>query len=242
MIKPIKRKYKALFFDLDNTLWDFERNSLFALRETFKLYQLNFEANKFDQVHSVYNRHNDLLWDLYRKQEISKNELTRKRFHDTFNELEITGIDPGEFNTTYLDEMPKQTYLIEGSVEILEYLFIRYNLYIITNGFKEVQYKKLENAGLTHFFKKVFISEEIKAPKPNPEFFEYAIKSANARKKESLIIGDDWEVDIVGASNFGIDQVHYSKGYENVIVDEGKLKNKTKTFKISRLNELSSFL
>jgi putative hydrolase of the HAD superfamily len=241
-MNPTKRKYKALFFDLDNTLWDFEKNSFFALRETFRLYRLNFEDNKFDQVHSVYIRHNELLWDLYRKQEISKNELTWKRFHKTFDELGISGIDPDEFNTTYLDEMPKQKFLVEGAKEMLDYLYLRYKLYIITNGFREVQYKKLENSGLSCYFKKVFISEDIKAPKPNPEFFEYAIKSANARKKESLIIGDDWDVDIIGAYNFGIDQVHYSEENEKFIIGDGKIHNKPVTYKINSLSQLSTFL
>jgi putative hydrolase of the HAD superfamily len=241
-MNPTKRKYKSLFFDLDNTLWDFERNSFFALREAFKLNRLNFEDNKFDQIHSVYVRHNEILWDLYRRQEISKNELTWKRFQKTFEELGITGIEPDEFNTTYLDEMPKQKHLVEGAKEILEYLFVRYKLYIITNGFREVQFKKLENAELSRYFKKVFISEDIKAPKPNPEFFEYAIKSANARKKESLIIGDDWDVDIMGAHNFGIDQVFYSRENVNFEEFDGNFNNKPTTYKINRLNQLSSFL
>jgi putative hydrolase of the HAD superfamily len=241
-LKPTKRRYSVLFFDLDNTLWDFDENSYFALRESFKLFGLNINDEEFESIHSIYTCHNERLWELYRNLEIKKNELIKKRFSITFTEAGISGIDPEEFNTVYLNEMPKQTHLIKGATEILDLLFNRYKLYIVTNGFSEVQYKKIENAGHSKYFKKVFISEEIKVPKPNPEFFEYALKSANARKKESLIIGDDWDADIVGASNVGLDQVYYSPENVDFEIIGQTTSNKPLTYKINQLSQLSLFL
>jgi putative hydrolase of the HAD superfamily len=137
-----------------------------------------------------------------------KNELKKLRFQKTFDELKIKNVKPDEINSYYLHEMPKQNKLIDGAEEILAYLKSKgYLLFIVTNGFKEVQFKKLETAKLTNYFDKVFISEEIKAPKPDPKIFEYAIKSANAPKQKSLMIGDDFEIDVKGALNYGIDAV-----------------------------------
>jgi putative hydrolase of the HAD superfamily len=240
-MKLLDKRYKSLFFDLDNTLWDFERNAYFALRIALSAYPDNVGNVRFEQIHPVYIRHNDLLWALYRNQEISKDELIRKRFNDTFAELGISGIEVNEFNDRYLDEMAKQTHLVDGAAEVLEYLFPRYSLYIITNGFREVQNKKLKNTGLSRYFEKVFVSEDIKAPKPNLAFFEYAVKSANARKQESLVIGDDWEVDILGAANFGIDQVYLSSKNDCPEAISNSFK-KCLTIKINHLSQLGLFL
>jgi len=205
----MQKKYIHIFFDLDNTLWDFRKNSELAMQETFNRFPLAEKQIDFETFFEVYERHNHALWASYRKKEVVKKELIRRRFEDTFTELEITGIDPNEMNTCYLNEMPNKKTLYPGVLETLEYLKKkRYRLNIITNGFTEVQNKKLESSGLRPFFNKVFTSEKIKTPKPGREIFEHAIKSVNAKKANSLMIGDDWEVDILGASKFGIDAVY----------------------------------
>ncbi|HDR50387.1 MAG TPA: noncanonical pyrimidine nucleotidase, YjjG family [Mariniphaga anaerophila] len=210
----MKKKYTHIFFDLDNTLWDFEQNSQIAMQKTLSHFKLNEKGIGFESFYDSYSIHNKKLWCEYRDGKVVKKELKELRFEQTFKELGITGIDPLEMNLFYLTEMPFQKKLVEGAVELLDYLTSKgYQLFIITNGFREVQYKKLEASGLKPFFTKVFISEDVKAPKPSPEIFEYAIKSANARKKSSLMIGDDPDVDILGALNFGIDAV---------LVDSGK--------------------
>lgn len=206
--------YKHLFFDLDNTIWDFNLNSYYALREVYD--HCSLPGSDYDNFFMVYNRHNDKLWELYRNHSISKQELASSRFQLTFDELGITGLDAAEFNHEYLEHMPHQTRLCDGAMEVLEVLSRRYQMHIITNGFVEVQYKKLDNSKLRSFFKNVFISEEVKSPKPDPEIFHYALKSSNARRKESLMIGDSWEVDVVGAMDAGLDQVHYAPQSETV--------------------------
>ena len=205
-----KKKYKHLFFDLDNTLWDFENNSREAMRFTFT--EFNLMELSFELFFETYQKYNHQLWSDYRKKKVSKKDLTRLRFQQTFDELNITNVHPEKMNEVYLSVMPDQKLLNKGALEVLDYIKNkRLGMYIITNGFKEVQHKKLRSADLAKYFSKVFISEEIKTPKPGREIFEYAIKSVNAKKEESLMIGDDWEVDIMGAINVGIDAVYFSQ-------------------------------
>jgi len=239
-----KKKYTHIFFDLDNTLWDFSKNSYFAMQKIFANFPVQFQNIDFDKFFKVYIKHNHFLWSEYRKKIVGKSELVKKRFQNTFEELQIVGIDPLEMNSMYLNEMPKHNHLIDGSLEILQYLKSkRYRLFIITNGFKEVQHRKLESAGLTHFFEKVFISEVVKTPKPGREIFEFGIKSANAKKTNSLMIGDDWDVDVLGAINFGIDAVHFENGVGSEIeIVENTVNKSRMTYKIGRIRQLKSIL
>ncbi|WP_372653011.1 YjjG family noncanonical pyrimidine nucleotidase [Draconibacterium sp.] len=208
----MRKKYTHLFFDLDNTLWDFKTNSRCAMLKTYEMLKLDKGSVKFDVFFDEYCRNNDELWLAYRRKEVTKKELTRQRFQLTFDSLDIDTIDALVMNDMYLKEMPKHSHLIDGAREVLDYARSKgYRLFIITNGFKEVQHEKLKQAGLQNYFEKVFISEEIKIPKPGRGIFEHAIKSSNAKKKNSLMIGDDWEVDICGAANFGIDAVYFNR-------------------------------
>lgn len=237
-------RYRHLFFDLDNTVWDFHRNSRQAMLEGFRV--LGLEETRFEAFFEVYNRHNDRLWDLYRQNGITKQELSRARFDLTLGETGITGVDGGDFNRLYLDLMPLQTRLCEGAHEVLGTLAAKYQMHIITNGFSEVQYKKMASSGLNRYFGRIFISEEVRAPKPFPEIFRHALKSCNARKKESLMIGDSWEVDILGAMRVGIDQVHYAPDNEahGLTAEESEMTRAsgTTTYRIARLKELLEIL
>jgi len=237
------KKYTHIFFDLDNTLWDFEKNSEKAMFETFHQFKLA-DSLDFKLFFEIYSKHNHALWAGYRSNTVNKHELTRLRFQNTFLELEIQDIDAVEMNNLYLNEMPKQKELNEGTIEILNYLKKkRYLLNIITNGFKEVQYKKIESSGLKPFFDKIFISEEVKAQKPKHEIFEYAIKSTNAKKKCSIMIGDDWNVDVMGAVNFGIDAVHYSNSSDKTCNNYvSPRQTKCEIFTIEMLNQLQIIL
>jgi YjjG family noncanonical pyrimidine nucleotidase len=236
--------YKHLFFDLDNTVWDFELNSFHAMHEVYLEYGLPDDS--YAGFFEIYTRHNDRLWDLYRRNEIVKQVLAGQRFNLTFAETGISGIDGMAFNNRYLELMPGQKRLCEGAHEVLEHLSKCYELHIITNGFVEVQYKKLENSRLRQYFNKIFISEEIQSPKPSLQIFRHALKSSNARKRESLMIGDSWEVDIVGAMEAGIDQVHYAPQMINNSFTAGETElithSSTKTYRITELKELLGIL
>lgn len=238
MCTTMKKKYTHLFFDLDNTLWDFKKNSRFAMKDTFNLLGMEDKGVSFEQFFEIYSENNTKLWAAYRKKEIKKKELTTQRFQLTFDALQLSGIDAQKMNDCYLSEMPKQKYLQDGAMEVLEYLKLkRYHLFIITNGFKEVQHKKLESSGLAPYFEKVFISEEVKCPKPGRQIFEHAIRSANAKKDKSLMIGDDLDVDVLGAINFGIDAVYYS---QNTLYDSEDAK--CELYSKNKVNQISSLL
>ena len=236
--------YKHLFFDLDNTIWDFDLNSYHALREVYDQYGL--PAGEYEQFNEVYNRNNDRLWELYRKHEITKADLAASRFSLSFDELGIKGIDGAEFNHDYLERMPHQTRLCAGARELLDHLSPWFTMHIITNGFVEVQHKKLANSNLAKYFTHVFISEELKSPKPAPEIYHHALKTSNARKKESLMIGDSWDVDIIGAMNVGIDQVHFvhtggSTGFTEAEQTQ-VIQSPTRTWRFNQLADIAGIL
>ncbi len=239
----MNKKYTHLFFDLDNTLWDFRLNSRQAIYETFLYFNLDGRGLDFDEFFNTYSAHNDRLWQQYRKKEIHKNELKRQRFQKTFDDLSIEGIDAVQMNDHYLGVMPLQTILIEGALDVLSVLKKRnYRLFIITNGFSEVQHKKMQNSGLASFFEKVFISEEVKTPKPGREIFDYAITSTNAKKTKSLMIGDDWEVDVMGAVNNGINAIYFNPKFIKNYTKNGILGVDNGVFEINKLTELLNYL
>jgi len=241
-ISQKNKKYTHIFFDLDNTLWDFETNSRNTMQIIFQKLNLG-QTHDFNLFFETYTRHNESLWQSYRNNEVIKKELTRLRFQNTFDDLDIKDIDALETNELYLNEMPNQKILNNGVIEILQYLKKkRYHLNIITNGFSEVQRRKIETSELSHFFDKIFISEEIKSPKPEQAIFEYAIKSANAKKISSIMIGDDWEVDVLGALRFGIDAVHFTNKPAISLSQVEFHKQNYAVFKIGMLNQLQLIL
>ncbi len=221
-------KYTHLFFDLDNTLWDFNANSYDALLATFRKMELLEKIGDFDHYFSVYHDVNDRLWALYRENKISKNLLRGLRFEESL-ELNLTPM-PGigeQLNDVYLTEMPKQLKLVPGARKVLDHLHHKYKMAIVTNGFKEVQADKLLQTGLQKYFDKLIISEEVGAQKPHRKIFEHAVKSMNAPKKKSLMIGDSWDADIVGARQFGMDQIYYCPDPENMPSPEELAENST---------------
>ena len=205
------KKYTHLFFDLDNTIWDFNSNSFEALYVALDKLQLLGLIGSYDVFFNIYSEVNERLWDLYRQGAMTKKVLSVQRFEESFEKNGTPLIIGGAVvNAAYLSEMPLQTKLVEGARKVLDYLHGRYDVAIITNGFKEVQYDKIRKSELSKYFRKIFISEEIGAQKPGKQIFEYAIKSMNAPKKSTLMIGDSWDADILGAMNFGIDQVYFN--------------------------------
>ncbi len=218
------QKYSHLFFDLDHTLWDFETNSLHALRELFVKYELDKVFESFDQFYEIYEKHNEELWVLYREGKITKENLNFDRFYTPFSQMGLTNKEIAEqFGSDYLTLSPTKTALMPNAIMVLEELRKKYKLHVITNGFKEVQFVKLKNSNLEQYFSKIFISETIGASKPKIAFFEYAVKSANARKRECLIIGDNLDTDIDGAINFGLDYVFFNPNknpHQRVLMNE----------------------
>lgn len=206
------KKYEQLFFDLDHTLWDFETNSRLAMLATVAELGLENQIADFDAFFRHYETINTKLWEAYRNQQIRKPELIRKRFEETLRHFNITEVDPLKMNELYLQLMPMQKQLYADVIETLDYLQQRrYQMHIITNGFTEVQHRKIESSGLRQYFDRIFISEEIQAPKPDKRIFQHALKCCNSKKSKSIMIGDSWDSDILGARSMGISQVFVLK-------------------------------
>ena len=223
------RPYDHLFFDLDNTLGDFTTNSRLAMEPTLEQTKIIQSLNSFDSFFVMYEQINHSLWNDYHSKKITKQKLIVERFSRSLRAFGIHDYDWVELNRLYLENMALQTQLFPGTMETLSVLKIKgYQMHIITNGFREVQHSKLHNCGLARFFTKVFISEEIQTTKPHRQIFEHALKSTNAPKKRSVMIGDSWEIDIIGALEFGMDQIMFLNHERNPIPEAVKLlRNKT---------------
>jgi putative hydrolase of the HAD superfamily len=203
------KSYKHLFFDLDRTLWDFDTNSYEALEEMFSEFDLQQKGvQAFQNFHDRYKEINIGLWDEYRRGAIDRAFLSLHRFLNTLREFKIDDAELAEkMSQRYVDLVALKTKLFPDAIAVLTYLSNRYQLHVITNGFADVQYRKLENGGMRQFFNKVITSEEAGVHKPAPGIFEYAFRVTGANPGESLMIGDDPEVDMEGAARSGMDQL-----------------------------------
>ncbi|MDR3715518.1 MAG: YjjG family noncanonical pyrimidine nucleotidase [Puia sp.] len=203
-------QYTHLFFDLDHTLWDFEANSRLTLGELYESLGLKAKGvHDFDLFHKNYTIHNDKLWERYRNGYIKVDVLRWKRMWLTLLDFKIGDEALArEMGDRFLESLPSRTLLFPYTHEILKYLLARqYKLHLITNGFEKTQQSKLEHSGLTPYFTEVITSESSNSLKPHKEIFEYAFWKTKAKPSESIMIGDNPEVDIQGGINAGIDQV-----------------------------------
>jgi putative hydrolase of the HAD superfamily len=204
-------QYKHLFFDLDHTLWDFEANSRQTLEELFHSLQLGDRGvTDFDEFHRRYSIHNDKLWERYRNGYIKVDELRWKRMWLTLLDFKIADEPLARtMDVRFLDALPSRKILFPYTFEILQYLTGKgYRLHLITNGFEKTQLAKIQNAGIDGFFGEVITSEGSNSLKPHKEIFDYAFRLTGADPAESIMLGDNIEVDILGAINAGIDQVY----------------------------------
>jgi putative hydrolase of the HAD superfamily len=229
------KNVKHIFFDLDRTLWDFEANSKKTLEEIFISFDLKNNIEHFNHFHHSYLRINAELWQKYGKKKISKEELRDSRFKNTLKNHDIHDDDLAQkISQAYIDLSPKKTQLFPGTIETLTDLGEKgYKMHIITNGFVEVQYIKLRESKLEHYFDVIVCSEHVGFNKPDKRIFNHALTLANAKAQESLMIGDDLKVDILGANQVGL---------EAILFDPEK-KHKSQAFKIIHsINELSTIL
>lgn len=200
------KAYRHLFFDLDHTLWDFDKNAeetLYQLYGEYKLKELGISSP--DAFIENYTRNNHKLWAQYHTGIITKDELRHQRFRITFTEMGLNPNDiPKNFEEDYVRICPTKTNLFPGVHETLSYLQTDYILHLITNGFKESTEVKVNNSNISHYFSEIIISEDVGHNKPSPLIFDYAIKRANTQITQSLMIGDSLEADMTGALNVGM--------------------------------------
>ena len=230
-------KYKHLFFDLDHTLWDFERNSAECLADIYQVFNLkSLNINNLSDFCKEFSSVNKYYWALLERKEITHEVLRERRFQDTFVNLgaEI-GIGFGlEINEYFLELLPKKAHLIDGAVEILDYLLPRYKLHIISNGWQDIQVDKMKSSAIHHYFDKIITNEMAGTRKPDRRIFDYALTVTNANLAESLMIGDNYEADVLGAMSANMDTVFYNP--ENMLTDQKP------TFDIAKLVELKTIL
>ncbi len=221
-----------VFFDLDHTLWDFEKNSALTFNKIFEINQINLDLELFLEHYVPINFG---YWKLYREERISKDNLRFGRLNDTFKALNVNveAEKIYKLSADYIAYLTSYNHLIEYTYDILNYLHKKYSLHIITNGFDEVQQGKLDKSNIAHYFKTITNSEIAGVKKPNPEIFQFALRQANANIKSSVMIGDSYEADVQGALNVGMDAIFFSPKADN-------LNGTAKT--ISTLVELRDYL
>lgn len=234
-IKGDERVYQHLFFDLDRTLWDFETNAVEALSDIYKQFRTKGYIGKFEKFVAVYRNVNEDLWRKYSNGEISKQQLIEDRFYLTFKEFGFDNRALGfEAGKLYLQVSPTKTHLFPGAKDTLDYLSQYYQVHILTNGFKEVQGRKLRNSGLDGYISTLITSEDAGYQKPDVRVFEYALNKVGAKRDESLMIGDDLHADIQGASNAGLKYLWFNPDNRKSTIEE--------SMQISQLAELLQLL
>ena len=206
------KRYQHIFFDLDNTLWDFHRCSNETLEELFQEYELYKLGDVTKEMFTTaFQKVNREFWHRYDCNEIDKKYIREKRFGVVFQEIGLPDIlTPPTLSDTYLDRCPKKGYLVENTLEVLNYLKGKYQLHILTNGFNEPQEKKMKYANLGSFFQTVVTSESCAYKKPEKGVFTYAMNQANAKLEESVMIGDSLMTDIKGAEAVGMDSIYFN--------------------------------
>lgn len=203
----LKNKIKFIYFDLDNTLWDFKRNSDISLEKVYreKISPLGDPSIDFPSFKEVYEKYNHALWRAYERGEVKSEQLQVTRFQKTIEELGITSVGKGEeLNHFYTQNLVKLPHLMPKAKEILDYLSPNYNLGILSNGFKNLQYMKMNHSDIIHYFNPIITSDQIGFNKPHPEIFHYAIEKTGLSPKEIAYVGDDYLVDTVAANQRGI--------------------------------------
>ncbi len=210
LLLKLTKQYKCIFIDLDDTLWDFHTNARLSLQLMFDQRNLNQHFESFDAFFAIYAKRNIELWEAYGKGEISKEFLMAERFRYPLSQMGLNDEALAEeIGNEYLDILPTQTTLMPHAREVLDYLSAKYPLSIISNGFVEVQHKKIKSSNLGSYFEHIILSEAAGALKPDPAIFHYALKQNNCKIENAIMIGDNYAADITGAKAAGIDQVYY---------------------------------
>lgn len=193
-------------------MWDFEKNSREALRHLFEEHKIDENCQTdFDNFIEIYEAINHELWHQYSLKQTTKEELRYQRFHKAFLHFNYNNLQLAHhWADDYLKISPYKTHLIDGAMDVLIYLQEKYQLHIITNGFKEVQHIKLDYSNLKPFFEHIIISEEHGFNKPDIKIFDLAQQLTNAQSHECIMIGDNYDTDILGALNANWKAVYLS--------------------------------
>lgn len=244
------KKYIDLFIDFDDTLYDTYGNAVIALAETFDTYRLDRFFEVPQTFYDAYWEANIALWRSYAKGEITRDYLIIERFRRPLLTSESIRMVKGEaermlepsairqMNDRFLDFCASKSGVIEGAHELMDYLKQKgYRMHMTSNGFHEVQYKKLDSCGLRAYFNTIILSEDAGANKPSPRFFDYALQRSGAERDNTLMIGDNMQTDIQGALASGIDSLLFNRWQVTTADDE-----LPPTFVVDSLHEIMTIL
>ena len=229
-------KYTDIFFDLDRTLWDFDRNSAETLTELYEAYEVDRKLGiRVEEFVNTFRKINAEAWREFRNGVQTKDDMRVNRFVNTFF---LHGSSDWKtarkMSLDYINTCPHKSQLVKGVPELLENLRSNYKLHIITNGFSDTQSHKINAGRISHYFSTIVISDETPYRKPEREIFELAVTKAGSHVKASLMVGDDWQKDILGAKSAGMDQAFYNP--ESLTTDEKA------TIELKRIDELTDYL
>lgn len=216
--------YRNIFIDLDDTIWDFTANSHVSLEIMYRDLDIARIYPDYDAFSSAYYAKNSELWALYHHGKIEKDFLIIERYAHLLRTIGYNDIDnrlAQRMNEYYLDTLALQTQLVPYAIELLDYLTRRgYNLYILSNGFIEVQHKKLQSAGIGDYFKRMVLSDEIGINKPDRRLFDYALEVTHSQAADTLMIGDNYDADILGAMQAGWGQIYFDRNHRGITAQE----------------------
>ena len=208
----MNKSYRHLFFDLDHTLWDFEKNTAEALHDLYDLFQFS-KKNGFSctDLIRVYHEVNNVLWKKFGSGRLDMYELRKIRFPTVLTKLGMKQKDiPANIGMKYLEIAPRKSHVMPYTKDVLKYLNEKYKLHLITNGFNDVQLIKIKHAGINNYFKEIITSDTAGCHKPDKGIFDYALRVSGSKRKEAVMIGDNIEADIQGARNASIDQIYFN--------------------------------
>lgn len=227
-------KFTHIFFDLDHTLWDYDYNARKVLMEMYDQFNLESNSNTTPEGFlKLFFKINAVLWYRFNIGAINKEEVRNDRFVLILRECKGDLSLADDLRDYFFYHCPRQSKTIEGAELILSHLTDKYKIYIITNGFDDVQWTKLKASGLGRFVLDMFTSESIGFRKPSPEIFEHALSETRAIANQSMMIGDNPVTDVQGAERAGIFSVLFDPG-GNLQASAG--------LKISEFNELKKLL
>jgi len=212
-----------VFFDLDHTLWDFDKNSALTFKKIFQINNIDIPVDLFLEEYMPINLK---YWKLYREEKVTKDALRFGRLNEAFIAVNVS-VEMKlihKLSNDYIEHLSNFNHLFDHTFEILDYLKTRYKLHIITNGFDEVQYQKLSKSNILHYFDTITNSEMAGVKKPNPKIFNHALEKANTNAERSIMIGDSLEADVLGAKRIGMEAIFFDVN-NNVLEEDIKQVN-----------------
>ncbi len=203
---------RHIFFDLDNTLWDYRRNAKITLAKLYEEFQIkDIYGYSFEEFYPFYYEINEQLWADFRDKKLTKEELRTRRFPEAFQNMGIPNPDFSmEYEKRFVSEVTNTNYMVEGAEEVLEHLKGKYELHILSNGFEDVTHDKINGCSIQNYMKTITTAEDAGVPKPDPKAFQTAVDKAGAKVEESIYIGDDWIADMGGATKFGMRAIFFN--------------------------------